>query len=82
MKGEMKHYLDLASISVSVRRKQSRMTRICIFLAVFLISTIFGMADMWIQSQIAQSIQNHGAWHVMFKNVKEDQIELIQPEQR
>ena len=26
MKGEMKHYLDLASISVSVRRKQSRMT--------------------------------------------------------
>ena len=56
MKGEMKHYLDLASISVSVRRKQSSMTRICIFLAVFLISTIFGMADMWLQSQIAQSI--------------------------
>lgn len=78
MKGEMKHYLDLASISVSVRRKQSRMTRICIFLAVFLISTIFGMADMWIQSQIAQSIQNDGAWHVMFQNVKEEQMELIQ----
>ncbi|MGI6010406.1 MAG: ABC transporter permease [Ruminococcus sp.] len=77
MKAEMKHYLDLVPISSSVRRKQSRMTRICIFLAVFLISTIFGMADMWIQSQIYQSIKNDGAWHVMFRKVDEKQMELI-----
>ena len=32
----MKHYLDLVSISNKVHRRQSRMTRICIVLAVFL----------------------------------------------
>ena len=46
----MKHYLDLVSISNKVHRRQSRMTRICIVLAVFLVAVMFGLADMYLKS--------------------------------
>lgn len=39
--GTMRHYLDLVTISGKVHRRQSRMTRICIVLAVFLVSVLF-----------------------------------------
>ena len=42
----MKHYLDLVPISAKIHKKQSRMSIFCIVLAVFLVTTIFGMADM------------------------------------
>ncbi len=42
----MKHYLDLIQISAKQHKKQNRMTRLCIVLAVFLVTVIFGMADM------------------------------------
>ena len=48
----MKHYLELASLSAKVRRKQNRMSIFCIVLAVFLVTAIFGMADMYIRSQL------------------------------
>lgn len=44
----MKHYLELVPISARVHRKQNRMSIFCIILAVFLVTTIFGMADMFI----------------------------------
>ena len=53
----MKHYLELVSFSAKRRRRQSRMTKICIVLSVFLVSTIFGMADMQIKNERNQSIQ-------------------------
>ena len=56
----MKHYLDLVSISAKVHRKQNRMSIFCIILAVFLITTIFGMADMFIRSQIIQAKIDNG----------------------
>lgn len=37
----MKSYLSLIPISAKVHRRQSRMTRICIILAVFLVTSIF-----------------------------------------
>ena len=51
----MKHYLDLVPISAKVHRKQSRMSIFCIVLAVFLVTTIFGMADMFVRSQIIKT---------------------------
>ena len=51
----MKHYLDLVPISAKIHKKQSRMSIFCIVLAVFLVTTIFGMADMFIRSQIIQA---------------------------
>ena len=47
----MKSYLDLVPISAKVHRKQNRMSIICIVLAVFLVTAIFGMADMFIQTR-------------------------------
>ena len=51
----MKSYLDLVPISAKVHRKQNRMSIICIVLAVFLVTAIFGMADMFIRGQILHS---------------------------
>lgn len=48
----MKHYLDLIKISARQHRRQSRMTRLCIVLAVFLVTVIFGMADMEMRAQL------------------------------
>ncbi len=73
----MKSYLELIPISAKVHRKQTRMTRLCIVISVFLIAAVFGMADMFIQSQKNQAIQLDGAWHVGFKELNEEQIALI-----
>ncbi len=62
----MKHYLDLVNIQTKQRRKQSRMTRLCIILAVFLVTAIFGMADMEIRSQMIQAVKTDGSWHAAF----------------
>lgn len=40
----MKSYLSLIPISAKVHKRQSRMTRICIVLAVFLVTAIRNMA--------------------------------------
>ena len=73
----MKSYLSLIPIQAKVHRKQSRMTRICIFLAVFLVTVIFGMADMEIQSQRIAAIMDGGNWHVAFRDLTEEDAELI-----
>lgn len=73
----MKHYLELIPISSKLHRKQSRMTRLCIILAVFLVSVIFGMADMAMETQKIQAIQTYGAWHAGFKNITDEQAKLI-----
>lgn len=62
----MKHYLDLIKISARQHRKQNRMTRICIMLAVFLVTVIFGMADMEMRSQYIQAVKTDGSWHAAF----------------
>lgn len=60
----MKDYLELASLSARRHRRENRMTVACIVLAVFLVTAIFGMADMYIRSQIAQVRQDNGDFHV------------------
>ena len=50
----MKSYLSLIPISAKVHRRQSRMTMLCIIFAVFLVTAIFSMADMLVQSDHAQ----------------------------
>lgn len=62
----MKHYLDLIRISAKKHRKQNRMTRICIVLSVFLVTVIFGMADMEMRSQLIQAVRTDGNWHAAF----------------
>ena len=53
----MKHYLKLVPISTKIHRKQSRMTRICITLAVILVAVMFGLADMYLQGVTQHEIE-------------------------
>lgn len=73
----MKNYLDLIPISLKIHKRQSRMTRLCIILSVFLITAIFGMADMEIRSQKAQAKINYGEWHAAFRNMSDEDLTLL-----
>ena len=73
----MKRYLDLVPISAKIHGKQSRMSVFCIVLAVFLVTTIFGMADMFIRSQILQAQQESGNWHIVIKNISNEEAAII-----
>lgn len=73
----MKSYLELIPISAKVHKKQSRMTRICIILAVFLVTAIFGMADMEMRSQQLQEIKSDGNWHVLFSDIDQKTASMI-----
>lgn len=47
----MKSYLSLIPISARVRRQQNRMTLLCIFFAVFLVTAVFSMAEMGVRME-------------------------------
>ena len=73
----MKHYLSLIPISAKVRKRQNRMTLLCIIIAVLLVTTIFSMADMAIRMEKIRVIESHGNWHVMLKEPSDQQVEEI-----
>lgn len=65
----MKYYLNLVPISAKIHRKQSKMTRICITLAVFLVAVMFGLANMYLQGVIQKQIQENGNWHYQLNSI-------------
>ena len=73
----MKNYLDLVPISQKVHKRQSRMVRLCIILSVFLVTAIFGMADMEIRSQNTQAKINYGEWHAGFRSMSDEETARI-----
>lgn len=73
----MKNYLELVSSYTKVHRKQNRMSILCIILSVFLVSTIFGMADMYVRSMIMKTKQDDGNWHISLKNISDDTAAMI-----
>lgn len=73
----MKSYLSLIPISAKVHRRQSRMTRICIILAVFLVTSIFSLLEMWTNGQTMAMRSNHGDWHIILQNMSEDEAKQI-----
>lgn len=56
----MSSYLSLIPIYAKVHRRQNRMTLLCIILAVFLVTTIFSMADMDMRMEMARLTGKHG----------------------
>ena len=48
---EMKSYLSLIPISAKVRRRQNRMTILCIVLAVFLVTGGFSMGEKGVRGE-------------------------------
>ena len=73
----MKRYLDLIPLSARLHRRQSRMTRICIFLAVFLVAVMFSMADMYLQGAARREIEENGDWHCAFSSIDSETASLI-----
>ena len=73
----MKSYLRLIPISAKVRKRQNRMTMLCIIISVLLVTMIFSMADMAIRMEKTRVIKEHGNWHIMLKEPSEQQIEQI-----
>ena len=73
----MKHYLSLIPLSAKVRKRQNRMTLLCIIISVLLVTTIFSMADMAIRMEKVRAIESHGNWHVMLKEPSDQQVEEI-----
>ena len=73
----MKNYLSLVPISAHVHRRQSRMTRICIVLAVFLVTSLFSMADMWLRANKTETIRRNGNYHIILQNLPEDEAESV-----
>ena len=73
----MKSYLSRIPISAKVRKRQNRMTILCITIAVLLVTTIFSMADMAIRMEKARMIKEQGSWHIMLKEPSDQQISEI-----
>lgn len=73
----MKSYLSLIPISAKVHKRQNRMTLFCIIIAVFLVTAIFSMADMGVRMEKTRLIKEHGNWHVMLKNISEEDAAAI-----
>lgn len=73
----MKGYLDLVPISAKVHKRQCRMSVICIILAVFLVTAIFGMADMFIRGQILQAQSESGNWHIGIRDLTDEDAAVL-----
>ena len=73
----MKGYLDLVPISAKVHKKQSRMSVFCIILSVFLVTAIFGMADMFIKGQILQAQSENGNWHIGIRDITDEDAAVL-----
>ena len=68
----MKSYLSLIPISEKVRRRQNRMTLMCIVIAVFLVTTVFSMVGAIVDMEKMNMISKHGYWHISLQNISED----------
>lgn len=73
----MKSYLSLIPITAKVRKRQNRMTILCIIISVFLVTAIFSVADMMIRTESSFMISNHGNWHIAVKNISQDNANEI-----
>lgn len=73
----MRNYLELVPLYTKTHRKQNRMSVFCIFLSVFLVTVIFGMADMYIRSMILKTKREDGNWHITVSRISDEEAALI-----
>lgn len=73
----MKSYLDLIKEYNHMHHQKNRITVLCIVIAVSLVNTIFGMADIGVRSQILGQIKNNGNFHIAIKNIDEKTADSI-----
>ncbi len=68
----MKSYLSLIPISAKVRKRQNRMTILCIIISVLLVTTIFSVADMFMRTESDGLQGKHGNWHIQLENISQN----------
>nr|MDE7282559.1 ABC transporter permease [Lachnospiraceae bacterium] len=73
----MKSYLSLIPISAKVRKRQNHMIILCIIISVFLVTTIFSVADMSVRAEDSYLQIMHGSWHIQLENISSDIVEEI-----
>ena len=73
----MKSYLSLIPISAKVRRRQNRMTILCIVISVFLVTAVFSMADMAIRMETSNRLQKDGSWHLLLSGISPETAQAI-----
>lgn len=73
----MRSYLSLIPISAKVRRRQNRMTILCIIISVLLVTTIFSVTDMFIRAESGGLQEKHRNWHIKLENISEDTAQKI-----
>ena len=67
----MKSFLSLIPISAKVRRRQNRMTILCIIISVLLVTAIFSVADMFIRTKSDELQNKHGNYHIQLENISQ-----------
>ncbi len=68
----MKSYLGLIPISAKVRKRQNRMTLLCIIISVFLVTAIFSVAEMFMRAEDIIMQNKHGSWHIQIAALSPD----------
>lgn len=73
----MRNYLELAKLHSRHYRRQSYMTIACIFLAVFLVTSVFSMVDFEYMHMSENMIRSHGNWHILLKNISANEMNEV-----
>ena len=75
----MRSYLSLIPITAKVRKRQNRMTLLCIVIAVFLVTTVFSMVQTLADMETESLIRSHGHWHISLSDISEDVLGIKIP---
>ncbi len=73
----MNSYLSLIPISARARRRQNRMTILCVVLAVLMVTAIFSLMDMMIRTETDMMGDKHGVWHLSLAGLTEEQAQML-----
>ncbi len=68
----MRSYLSLIPISAKVRKRQNRMTLLCIVISVFLVTAIFSVAQTFTRTEDQIMRSRHGSWHIQITDLSPD----------
>lgn len=74
----MKSYLSLIPLSAKVRKRQNRMTILCIVIAVLLVTVVFSLSEMFLRMESDSMEARHGSWQLQLEDPTEAQLDSLQ----
>ena len=73
----MRSYLSLAGISAKAHRRSTRVTQLCIMIAVVLVISVFSMVDFEYMHMSEKLVRDHGNWHIALRHVPKEEAESV-----